>query len=99
MSLPASIASLITEISGAFPAAKVETQEFPSGGVWMDVFLGEHWFVFSSGPTSGIGVSDNSNEPAAFTNHDHYFDTIDEAGACLLSLLRQTANAPQTHAA
>ena len=99
MSLPAAIANLIAETSSEFPAAKIETEEFPSGGVWLDVFVGKHWFVLSSGPTSGIGVSDNSTESTAFTNHDRYFDTIAEAGEHLLSLLRQTSKAQHTHAA
>ena len=99
MSFPTTIATLIAETSSEFPAAKIETEEFPSGGVWLDIFLGDHWFVLSSGPTSGIGVSDNSTESTAFTNHDRYFDTIAEAGEHLLSLLRQTAEAQHTQAA
>ena len=97
--MPAPITSVLAELSREFPAAKVETQEFPSGAVWLDIFLGEHWFVLSSGPTSGIGVSDNSGESDAFTNHDRYFDTIAGAGEHLLSLLRQTATKPHFHAA
>jgi hypothetical protein len=99
VNLPTPIANLLAELSLISPAVKIETEEFPSGAVWLDIFLDEHWFILSSGPTSGIGVSDNSDESVAFTQHDQYFDTIEEAGEQLLGMLRQATSTPHTHAA
>jgi hypothetical protein len=90
MTVPASVSALIGELSRIAPSVRVETEEFPSSAVWLDVFVGEHWFVLSAGPTSGVGVSDNSSGKKPFNTHDRYFDTIDQAGSHLLALVRST---------
>ena len=93
------ISALIEKLSAIPPYVKFDVERFSSGAVWLDVQVGTRWFVLSSGPTSGIGVSELTDDSPAFTPHDHYFDSNEEAANYLLTLVHEAAGASARQAA
>ena len=99
--MPPRLLSVIQELRQLAPRLALDMRVLPSGVVFLNVHPGVREFVLEYSPAHGFGISEVTRETTPFdAGHEYVFDDDAEAAAeWLLTLVRETKSAPQTHAA
>jgi len=95
---PKELRDLTSEIMDEFPLAKIDFDPLPSGVRFLNVTLGRRSFGLEYHPTRGTGVSEITSETTPFdSGHDHFFNSMSEAAACVKSLLTDATKTEVNH--
>ena len=85
------IEKLADDLHAAFPGARTKCSPFPSGAIWLDVWLANRLFAFHYFPSEAwFAVDETTDEDAFSPSYAHGSVDFDEAAQQLLALLRVT---------
>jgi hypothetical protein len=87
---------LAADIQSKGPGIRTETQEFPSGAVWLDVHFAGRLFIIAFLPSeNGFGVDEADIEEHGIGTHFRsWFDDFESAKTKLLALLEEASAVP-----